>query len=142
MSREVRSGHEFLTTHHTDAADHRQRVAPTHAGRLIACHAPSRLKARSIVGQLLDLRCQPLGMLSQERQHPQIDTAAFYGAAIYAVASEQLSLEVMSAYLSERGVRVERLAAIKPSLEAASVALLGAASPERPPDEQPPMDDT
>ncbi|MGQ9675364.1 MAG: ATP-binding cassette domain-containing protein [Chloroflexota bacterium] len=122
----------FVTTHYMDEAEHCHRIGLMHAGRLIACDAPSRLKASSITGRLLDVRCHPLDLaLSLLRKHPRIDSATLYGAAIHAVVSEQVSPEVVSAYLSEQGVKVERLTSIKPSMEDTFVALVGAASPDR-----------
>ncbi len=122
----------FVTTHYMDEAEHCHRIGLMHAGRLIACDAPSRLKAIGITGRLLDVRCRPLDLaLSLLRNHPRIDSAALYGAAIHAVASEQVSPEGVSAYLSEQGVKVERLSCIKPSLEDTFVALVRAASLDR-----------
>jgi ABC-2 type transport system ATP-binding protein len=115
----------FVTTHYMDEAEYCNRLALIYRGRLVALGTPTELKAAAIKGHLLLLECSDLGRgLERVRCIPSVAEAAVFGNALHlVVADETLALDKLRREIEETGVQVHRLAAIRPSLEDAFVAL-------------------
>ncbi len=114
----------FVTTHYMDEAEHCQRVAFIHQGRLLAIGSPSDLKSQRMRGQVLEIFCSDgpgaVRVLRRAQQHGQLDAqeVALYGAQVHVVVpEEQEGREAVCALLLSAGIEVRSIEWIVPSLE-------------------------
>ncbi len=124
-----------VSTPYMDEAERCTRVALLHEGRLIACDAPSRLRAQ-MPGRMLELRARPqrraLAVLEEAlpRSRPYVfgDTLHLHQEESPAPAAPLPDL------LAARGIAVEQIRPVAPSLEDVFVTrLAGTAPPAAPP---------
>lgn len=114
----------FVTTHYMDEAEYCNRLALIFRGKLVALGTPAELKLSAVRGKLLLLEAEPLGeALRAAHRTAGVKDAAVFGNAIHLVADRDADVERIRAALIDAGVRVQRLVAIRPSLEDAFVAL-------------------
>lgn len=109
----------FVTTHYMDEAEHAHRVSLMLAGKLIACASPAELKAASRPGSLLEVKCEPLmAALDLLPGVPGVRDVAVYGNLLHVVVepSEERPA-LLRRELESRGLVVERIEPIQPSLE-------------------------
>lgn len=115
----------FVTTHYMDEAEYCNRLALLDRGRIVALGTPRELKQGGMQGELLMVEAEPLRRaLEILPAAPGVRDAAVFGNALHLVVAEAApAIPALRRYLSERGVRVTRLEAIRPSLEDVFVAL-------------------
>lgn len=116
----------MVTTHYMDEAEHCDTLAFIYAGRIIARGTPEEIKHRQMAGELLEITtpqyAQALEVLAA---HPEVHEAALFGRAIHVTVSDSRSaLPALQESLAARGVMVERIAPVVPSLEDAFVSLV------------------
>jgi ABC-2 type transport system ATP-binding protein len=117
----------FVTTHYMDEAEYCNRLALIFRGKLVALGAPTEVKLGAVRGQVLLLEAEPLGETLRAAQRTAgVKDAAVFGNAIHLVAEQDADVEQIRAALIDAGARVQRLLAIRPSLEDAFVALTAA----------------
>ena len=118
----------FVTTHYMDEAEHCQRVAFIHQGRLVAIGSPSQLKAEHMRGRVLEIACSDPALavrVLQQAQHaaePErrlpIEEVALYGAQLHVVASDAEGIQpIVASLLEGAGLEVRSMEWIAPSLE-------------------------
>jgi len=115
----------FVTTHYMEEAEYCNRLALIYRGKIVALGTPSELKQKLMKGELLLVECEPLGSAVEALQHaPHIMDAAVFGNALHLVVANaaQASPEVKS-YLTEKGITVNHIEQIRPSLEDVFVSL-------------------
>jgi ABC-2 type transport system ATP-binding protein len=90
------------------------------------------LKRNSIKGDLLLVECEPLGdAMDALKNAPGVMDAAVFGNALHLVVENASTTEPqVQAYLSQKGVRLDRIAPIRPTLEDAFVSLTTSRSAE------------
>ena len=117
----------FVTTHYMDEAEYCNRLALIFHGRLIALGTPSQLKLNSVNGDLLTIEAAPLGRaLELVKAATGVRDAAVFGNALHIVVGDaDQAMPTMQAAMEAGGIRVRRIARIRPSLEDAFVALTG-----------------
>lgn len=115
----------FVTTHYMDEAEYCNRLALIDRGRIVALGTPTELKQTSMEGELLLFEGEPLGRAVEILPTaPGVREAAVFGNALHLVVSEATSaLPALRRYLSEQGIQVRRLEAIRPTLEDVFVSL-------------------
>jgi len=115
----------FVTTHYMDEAEYCNRLVLIYRGQIVASGSPAELKQRAMKGELLLLECEPLGRaLEILEAAPGILDVAVFGNALHIVAPEAArAISALRPYLNERGIRVTRIEAIRPSLEDVFVSL-------------------
>ena len=115
----------FVTTHYMEEAEYCNRLALIDRGRIVAMGTPSELKQSFTRGDLLLLECEPLARaLDLLQAAPGVVDAAVLGNALHLVVPQAApAILALRGYLADRGVRVERLEAIRPTLEDVFVAL-------------------
>ncbi len=115
----------MVTTHYMDEAEHCDRLAFIHAGRIVAGGSPAQIKREQMRGQVVEIRTtRPLEALAVLEQHPAVTDAALYGSAIHAVVRDEAAAARLPGDLSARGLPVQQIEPILPSLEDVFVALV------------------
>lgn len=118
----------FVTTHYMDEAEHCDRIAMMHRGRIIALGSPAELKARTMAGALLEVQAEPLmAALELLPTLPGVREAALFGTALHVVAESEAAVAPIRAALEAAAIRVARIEPILPSLEDVFVALIESA---------------
>jgi ABC-2 type transport system ATP-binding protein len=119
----------FVTTHYMDEAEYCNRLMMIDRGRMVAVGTPAELKHRHGEGHLLLVEAHPLGAAIEAIQDgPGVVDAAVFGAAIHVtVRDRDLAVAAMREHLAARGVTLDRVEVIAPSLEDVFVALAAGA---------------
>lgn len=109
----------FVTTHYMEEAEYCNRLALIFRGRMVALGTPIELKRNSMKGDLLLVECEPLGPAVEALQAAaDVEDAAVFGNALHiVVANAQAAIPQIAEFLKARGVTVERMEAIRPTLE-------------------------
>ncbi len=120
----------FVTTHYMDEAEHAHRVSLMMAGKLIACASPEELKAAARPGALLEVECEPavqaLGLLPEVEGVKEV---AVYGSLLHVVVEpSQERISQLRGALEVKGVIVQRIEAIRPTLEDVFIGAIGSAT--------------
>jgi ABC-2 type transport system ATP-binding protein len=115
----------FVTTHYMDEAEYCNRLALIFRGRMVALGTPTELKRNSMKGELLLVECEPLGQAMDALKNvPDVMDAAVFGSALHVVVDKAATAEPrLHQHLSQCGVAVNRIQAIRPTLEDAFVSL-------------------
>jgi ABC-2 type transport system ATP-binding protein len=115
----------FVTTHYMDEAEYCNRLMLIYRGRIVAQGSPAELKRGAMKGELLLAECDPLGeALDALREAPGVLDAAVFGNALHLVVGEAATAaRELRPYLAGKGIRVDRLEPIQPSLEDVFVAV-------------------
>ena len=117
----------FVTTHYMDEAEYCHRVALMHAGRVIALGAPATLKSdMARVCHFLRLdTSDPLETMRALEHIPGLLDLAVFGAGLHVtVIDTGKAIADIRAALEARGVTINKLEAIQPSLEDVFVTLI------------------
>ncbi len=117
----------FVTTHYMDEAEHCNTVGLMHASKLIALGTPDELKRlRWAEEELLEVECSsPIEAVDVVARVPGVRDAALYGVLLHVgVDSAESAAPRLTAALGERGIAVQRIERIIPSLEDVFVSLI------------------
>jgi ABC-2 type transport system ATP-binding protein len=115
----------FVTTHYMEEAEFCNRLALIFRGKMVALGTPTELKRNSMRGELLLVECEPLGEAMEALQKvPGVMDAAVFGNALHLVVENAATAEKeIQAALTQKGIKVDRIAPIRPTLEDAFVSL-------------------
>jgi ABC-2 type transport system ATP-binding protein len=115
----------FVTTHYMEEAEYCNRLALIFRGRIVALGTPTELKRDSMRGELLLVECQPLGEAVEAlRAAPGVMDAAVFGNALHLVLQDaDEAAPKIEQFLRGRGIEVERIEKIAPTLEDVFVSL-------------------
>ncbi len=116
----------FVTTHYLDEAEYCDRLGLIYRGRLIALGSPSGLKAEREGGAVLEVTC-PRAQEAVEAVEgsPAVREAALFGRGLHVAAEDEARAEAsIRQALSSRGIEVERIERVTPSLEDVFVSLI------------------
>ncbi|OPZ86560.1 MAG: putative ABC transporter ATP-binding protein YbhF [bacterium ADurb.Bin429] len=115
----------FVTTHYMDEAEHCDRMALMHRGRIIALGTPAELKERYIAGTLLEVWAEPMmAALECLNSLPVVREVAMFGSALHVVVGSLEDVDSLRAALETMDIRIERIEPARPSLEDVFVALI------------------
>lgn len=116
----------FVTTHYMDEAEHCQRLAFIHSGRIVARGSPGEIKENVMHGQVLEIDChQPEAAILALRQLDLFDEVALYGALIHVITDNgENQKPTILKTLRDKGIAVESVDLIAPSLEDVFVSSL------------------
>jgi ABC-2 type transport system ATP-binding protein len=120
----------FVTTHYMDEAEHANRVSLMMAGKLIACESPEQLKSAARPGSLLEVECEPAILALDFLPGVEgVKDVAVYGSLLHVVVepAEERPAQLREA-MERRGIAVQRIEAIRPSLEDVFIGAIGAAT--------------
>lgn len=117
----------MVTTHYMDEAEHCDRLAFIHEGRIIAQGTPAEIKREQMPGRVLEIRTdRVVDALAAVEGHPGVRDAALYGAAIHATVEGAGVAGPLARFLHDQGFAVGTIEPILPSLEDVFVALVEA----------------
>jgi ABC-2 type transport system ATP-binding protein len=118
----------LVTTHYLDEAEHCQRVAIIHAGRLAALGSTRELKAVFRGRTIYEVRTDaPVEAMRVLETLPGVERTSVFGTAVHAVVRgvEADGGVHLTKGLETAGVRVQTIAAVRPSLEDVFLDVVG-----------------
>ncbi|HKT34401.1 MAG TPA: ABC transporter ATP-binding protein [Nitrospira sp.] len=120
----------LVTTHYMDEAEYCNRLVLIFQGRVVASGSPSELKQEAMSGELVLVECEPLpSALELLQQTPDVKDAAVFGNTLHVVVQHAgTAIPRLRGYLSQHGVTVRKMEAIRPTLEDVFVSLTAAQS--------------
>ncbi|MDR3792838.1 MAG: ABC transporter ATP-binding protein [Terracidiphilus sp.] len=115
----------FVTTHYMEEAEYCNRLALIFRGKMVALGTPSELKQNSMKGELLVVECEQLGPAVEALQsNPEVSDAAVFGDSLHLVVEDAAKAAPhIREFLSVRGIAVNRVEKIRPTLEDVFVSL-------------------
>lgn len=118
----------LVSTHYMDEAEYCHRAALINQGRLVAIGSPADLKKKSLGGDLLLIECDALGPALAALQHaPGVKDCSVFGNTLHVLVDDaEHGLGDLPSYLQTRGVAINRIARIRPTLEDVFVQLVTA----------------
>jgi ABC-2 type transport system ATP-binding protein len=110
----------LVTTHYLDEAEHCNRVAIIHAGRLAALGTTSELKALFVDRTIIEVRAgSPVEAMRLLDTLPSVEKTSVFGTAVHAVLKRGAGTDTrpIANSLEQSGIHVEGIAPVQPSLE-------------------------
>ena len=116
----------FVTTHYMEEAEYCHRLALMYRGKIIALGTPAELKGRPDLHALLELETSDIARSMQAlRGVAGVVDVAVFGRGLHVSVLDPLETTPrIRQTLAERGVALNRLDAIEPSMEDVFVALV------------------
>jgi ABC-2 type transport system ATP-binding protein len=115
----------LVTTHYMDEAEHCHEIALIRSGSLVGRGSPQELKATLLPGPILGLTCdRPFEVVGLLAGLPGVHDAALHGTQIHVMVEnvEEVGGRIRQE-LAARGISVETLEPVAPSLEDVFVAV-------------------
>ena len=115
----------FVTTHYMEEAERCNHIGFIWKGRLVAYGTPSSIRKDLMENEIVTLRCSPLReAFSLLKLHPQVLDVNIYGDELHLVVQQAgpLLLDI-SQSLEGKGIVVEKIEVIEPSIEDVFVAM-------------------
>ncbi|MCX5886133.1 MAG: ABC transporter ATP-binding protein [Proteobacteria bacterium] len=115
----------FVTTHYMEEAERCNHIGFIWKGKLVAYGTPTAIRKDLMENEIMTIRCRPLqaafGLL---KQHPQILDVNIYGDELHLVVEKADPLiHALSEYLQGKGITVDKIEKIEPSIEDVFVAM-------------------
>ena len=109
----------LVTTHYLDEAERCHRVAVIHAGRLAALGTTSEVKQVFRGRPIVEIRApRPVDTMRALDALPEVEKTSLFGTAVHAVLrSGEATATELGARLRARGIEVESIEEVAPSLE-------------------------
>ena len=109
----------LVTTHYLDEAEHCHRIAIMNAGKLAAMGTSRDLKRIFAGRPIIEIHsARPLDVMRALEEMPEIEKTTVFGTAVHAVLrTPDENLEMLSARLKERGLSIDGIGRVMPSLE-------------------------
>ena len=116
----------LVTTHFLDEAEYCNDIILINAGRLIAGGSPVQLKTENIKQPILEVACEPVvEALELIRVQPWAAETSVFGTTLHVMtSSEEEGKKLIKQVLEGKGVRVDHIERIVPSLEDVFLYLL------------------
>lgn len=115
----------FVSTHYMEEAEYCNRLALIFRGKMVALGTPGELKQKSLQGDLLLLKCDPLPQAITALEHNSMvmDVAVFGSALHLIVHNADAAIRELPSYLEQQSIKVEKIERTRPSLEDVFVSL-------------------
>ncbi len=116
----------LVTTHYLDEAEYCNDIMMINAGRIVASGGPKELKQRLITNKMLEVQtADPVAAMEALKGEPWVRDLTLFGIHLHAGVDDPVegSLRIREA-LALRGLAVERIEQITPSLEDVFIHLL------------------
>lgn len=116
----------FVTTHYMEEAEYCHRIGLIYRGRLVAMGTPQELKSRMPRAEILDLQCpKPQEVMDELEALTGVREIALFGAGLHLVVEDaEPAREAIRDTLRQKGVAIQSLEPISPSLEDVFVSLI------------------
>ena len=108
----------LVTTHYLDEAEHCDRIAIIHAGRLAALGTPAELKDMFADRLILEIRApNPVEAMHRLDEIPEIEKTSIFGTSVHAILrTRDISPAMIAVRLRDAGIEAE-IKVVEPSLE-------------------------
>jgi drug efflux transport system ATP-binding protein len=108
----------LVTTHYLDEAEHCDRIAIIHAGRLAALGTPAELKDVFVDRLILEIRASnPVEAMHRLDEIREIEKTSIFGTSVHAILrTRDISPAMITARLRDAGIDAE-IKVVEPSLE-------------------------
>jgi ABC-2 type transport system ATP-binding protein len=118
----------FVTTHAMDEAEYCDRLGLIYRGELAALGSPERLKRELMAEDVLEVLCeQPESAMIELEKLLEVKEAALFGRSLHVSARDGAAAEAaIRRRLAEKGLALQRIEKITPSLEDVFVSLIEA----------------
>jgi drug efflux transport system ATP-binding protein len=109
----------LVTTHYLDEAERCHRVALIHAGRLAALGTPSEVKGIFKGRPIVEIRgTNAVEIMRVLDDMSEVEKTSLFGTAVHAVLrTDAVTPEILATRLRERGLTIDDMAVVPPSLE-------------------------
>jgi ABC-2 type transport system ATP-binding protein len=110
----------LVTTHYLDEAEHCNRVAIIHAGRLAAIGTTDELRRVFAGRTIVEVRAEnPIETMRLLDAMPEVEKTSVFGTAVHAVleADASAAVPLIRSRLEAAGIAVASIEAVQPSLE-------------------------
>jgi ABC-2 type transport system ATP-binding protein len=109
----------LVTTHYLDEAERCHRIALIHAGRLAAMGTPTEVKAIFKGRPIVEVRApDTVAVMRALDEMPEVEKTSLFGTAVHAVLrTETVPLAMLAMRLESKGLTVDGVAGVPPSLE-------------------------
>ena len=116
----------FVTTHYLDEAEHCNTIGLVYAGRLIALGSPTMLKHTLEGSKIYEVLCgKPVEAMEILQAFPWVTETSIFGSAFHVSTSDLETGEArVQEELAKRGISIERIQPIVPSLEDVFIHLI------------------
>jgi len=114
----------LVTTHYMEEAEYCSRVGLMHRGRLIALGTPAEVRALGSATILEVETPDPLRALDLLRQTAEFGDPVLFGRRLHVTVRDREAAGPLRQFLESRGLAVQRVEPVTPSLEDAVVALI------------------
>jgi len=116
----------FVSTHYMDEAEHCDRLALIHRGRIVASGSPLQLKSGAIQHAILEVDSDDLiRMLDLAGSLGSVRDATLFGNKLHLMVEDpEAARAELERAASEQGLRIASVEAVTPSLEDVFVSLL------------------
>ena len=115
----------FVSTHYMEEAEYCHRLALMNRGKLIALNRPAALRAQMSEPILELATSDGPGAAQALRDAPGVVEAAMFGRAVHVVVADAAEATTsLPAFLSARGISVQHVVPVRPSLEDVFVSLV------------------
>ena len=109
----------LVTTHYLDEAEHCHRIAIMNAGKMAAIGTSRDLKQIFASRPIIEIHsARPVEVMRALEDMPEIQKTTVFGTAVHAVLrTPDETLEALSARLKDRGLSIDGIDRVTPSLE-------------------------
>jgi ABC-2 type transport system ATP-binding protein len=110
----------LVTTHYLDEAEHCNRIAIIHAGRLAALGTTGELKALFTDRTIVEVRAgSPVEAMRLLDTLPSVEKTSVFGTAVHAVLKRGAGADTrpIATRLEQSGIHVDGISPVQPSLE-------------------------
>lgn len=115
----------LVTTHYMDEAEHCNTIGFLYYGDILSVDTPKNLKAKTIDGDILELRTSDtLATIEILKKLGAVESASVYGAGVHALVAQHTSLDEIRQFLEDNGIAVNSLERVNASLEDVFVFLV------------------
>jgi ABC-2 type transport system ATP-binding protein len=116
----------FVTTHYMEESEYCDRLGVIYRGELIALGTPRELKAKHMVGTVLEIDCpRPNDAMAIVEALTDVKEVALFGKGLHAVTSDAARAEPsIRVALDAKGFQPVRIERITPTLEDVFVSLI------------------
>jgi ABC-2 type transport system ATP-binding protein len=109
----------LVTTHYLDEAEHCHRIAIVNAGQLAAIGTSGELKRIFASRPIVEIHsARPVDVMRALEDIPEVEKTSVFGTAVHAVLrTSDVNLDALNARLRERGLSIDSVDRVTPSLE-------------------------
>ena len=109
----------LVTTHYLDEAEHCHRIAIMNAGKLAAMGTSRDLKQIFAERPIIEIHsARPVEVMRALEGMPEVEKTTIFGTAVHAVLrTADENLDALNARLKERGLSIDGIERVMPSLE-------------------------